>query len=131
MLVTSGVSAADEMSATATADAPNGFIWKSEVPDDSPFEQSETLTGVCFTGRHSDYFVGDTFYPSWASDGNLYSPWTDGVTDGVKCKSYSGNNAHTGHAVMKGDDPLQLTITNTSPPKRANARPYSGRYPAG
>jgi hypothetical protein len=131
MLVTSGVSAADEMSATATADAPKGFIWKSEVPDDSPFEQSETLTGVYFTGRHSDYFVGDTFYPSWASDGNLYSPWTDGVTDGVKCKSYSGNNAHTGHAVMKGDDPLNLIITNTSPPRRANARPYSGRYPAG
>ena len=52
---------------------------------------------------------GDTFYPSWASDGNLYSPWTDGHTDGVRCSS-GGNLANgfrTGHAVMTGDDPLE------------------------
>ena len=33
--------------------------------------------GVYFTGKHSDYYCGDTFYPSWATDGNLYSPWTE------------------------------------------------------
>jgi len=36
-------------------DAKNGFVWKSAIPDDCPFEQSQTLTGIFFTGRHSDY----------------------------------------------------------------------------
>ncbi|MFC2098476.1 hypothetical protein ACFLSP_01895 [Bacteroidota bacterium] len=110
---------------------PDGFIWKSAVPDDCPFVMSKTLTGVYFTGRHSDYRAGDTFYPCWASDGNLYSPWTDGRTDGIHCSSGGGDSARTGHAVMKGDDPLNLEIKNTSLPKYASARPYRGRYPAG
>lgn len=110
-----------------------GFIWKSAVPEDSPFEQSEELAAVFFTGRHSDYECGDTFYPSWASDGNLYSPWTDGTTDGLKISSGGDlkNGFKTGHAIMKGDDPLKLVITNTSPPKQAMAAPYRGRYPCG
>lgn len=110
---------------------PTGFVWKSEVPEGCPFEQSDLFNRVYFTGRHSDCRCGDTFYPSWASDGNLYSPWTDGTTDGVMCKSYSEDEAHTGHAVMKGRDPLNLIIKNTSAPKHAGALPYRGRYPAG
>jgi len=113
--------------------APTQFEWKSEVPENCPFEQSKVLTGIVFTGKHSDYQCGDTFYPSWASDGNMYSPWTDGVTDGIRCAS-GGNLAkgfRTGHAVMIGDDPLKLEIKNTSPPKKAHARPYRGRYPCG
>jgi len=109
----------------------SGFIWNSPVPDDCPFEMSPTLTGIYFTGRHSDYRAGDTFYPSWASDGNLYSPWTDGTTDGIECISWNGDSARTGHAIMVGDDPLTLEIRNTSAPKHASARPYGGRYPAG
>ncbi len=112
-------------------DAANGFVWKSVIPEDCPFERSKTLTGIFFTGRHSDYRCGDTFYPCWASDGNLYSPWTDGKTDGIVSVSGRGENAHTGHAMMIGDDPLKLVIKNTSPPKKASAKPYSGRYPAG
>lgn len=111
----------------------NGFVWPSVIPADCPFPRSTTLTGVYFTGRHSDYHCGDTWYPSWASDGNLYSPWTDGKTDGMNC--YSGDlpkhGAKTGHAVMIGDDPLRLIVTNTSPPKEAWAKPYRGRYPCG
>jgi hypothetical protein len=129
LILTVGVSAASGADTHKKTD--KGFIWKSEVPEDSPFEQSETLTGVYFTGRYSDYYVGDTFYPSWASDGNLYSPWTDGKTDGVTSWSVGGARARTGHAVMKGDDPLNLIIKNTSPPKGASALPYAGRYPAG
>jgi len=113
------------------ADAQNGFVWKSVLPDDCPFEQSKTLTGMSFTGRHSDYHCGDTWYPCWASDGNLYSPWTDGKTDGIACGSGGGENARTAHAVMVGDDPLKLIIKNTSPPKAASAKPYNGRYPCG
>jgi hypothetical protein len=97
------------------AHSSEGFTWDSVVPDDCPFDRSPTLTGVFFTGRHSDYRCGDTFYPSWASDGNLYSPWTDGTTDGVRCSSGGSltTGFHTGHAVMIGDDPLTLIIKST------------------
>ena len=124
-----GISAANDKN--TPADAKNGFAWKSDIPDDCPFEQSQTLTGIFFTGRHSDYHCGDTFYPSWASDGNLYSPWTDGTTDGIGCSSGAGKDAQTGHAAMIGDDPLKLVIKNTSPPKAGSAKPYNGRYPCG
>ena len=126
-----GVLAAGEKS--ESAGKADGFEWKSEVPKGCPFEQSKTLTGIYFTGRHSDYKCGDTFYPSWASDGNQYSPWTDGITDGVRCSSGGGlgRGFRTGHAVMIGDDPLTMTIKNTSPPKQAMATPYRGRYPCG
>ena len=130
-IITVGVSAASHKN--RPTDIINGFEWKSDVPKDCPFEQSETLTGIFFTGRHSDYHCGDTFYPCWASDGNMYSPWTDGVTDGVRCTS-GGSLARgfrTGHAVMRGDDPVSLTIRNTSAPKRGLAAPYRGRYPCG
>lgn len=112
-------------------ETPEAFVWQSQIPDDCPFEQSELFNRIYFTGRHSDYHCGDTFYPSWASDDNLYSPWTDGTTDGIKCASSRAKDAQTGHAVMIGDDPLNLTIQNTSPPKTASALPYKGRYPAG
>jgi len=107
------------------------LVWSDPPPPDCPFEPSPTLGGVLFTGRHSDYHCGDTFYPSWASDGHLYSPWTDGTTDGVGCSSGQGANAQTGHAVLIGDDPLKLTIRNTSAPKVGSALPYQGRYPCG
>ncbi|MGB2864937.1 MAG: hypothetical protein WBC05_16540, partial [Sedimentisphaerales bacterium] len=54
------------------------LLWPSEPPEDIPFEQSKELAGILFTGVHSDYRAADTWYPSWASDDNLYSPWTDG-----------------------------------------------------
>jgi len=121
--------AAGETDRTLPADG-KGVAWESSVPSDCPFPRSPSLTGLFFTGRHSDYRCGDTFYPSWASDGNLYSPWTDGKTDGVDCQSWQVP-AKTGHAVMIGDDPLKLEIHNTSPPKEGAAAPYTGRYPAG
>ena len=83
------VSAASDQNTPAAA--VNGLAWKSAIPDDCPFERSPTLTGIFFTGRHSGYHCGDPFYPSWASDGNLYSPWTAaartkklGAPDGIR-----------------------------------------------
>ena len=125
--------AADDANAGRDSTAPTGFVWPSAIPADCPFPRSTNFTGLYFTGRHSDYHCGDTWYPSWASDGNLYSPWTDGTTDGVHCYSCDlpEHGAKTGHAVMIGDDPLRLIVTNTSPPKEALAKPYKGRYPCG
>lgn len=129
-MVVGMAAAADKNPPTA---AKNGFAWKSDIPADCPFPRSATLTGVLFTGRHGDYHCGDTIYPTWAGDGNLYTPWTDGKTEGLTCDSGGGlkNGFRTGHAVLSGDDPLNLTIKNTSPPKRALAAPYRGRYPCG
>ena len=45
--------------------------------------------------------------------------------------SSKGAKAKTGHAVMIGDNPLNLELRNTSPPKVASALPYQGRYPGG
>src|SRR5512143_934654 len=84
------------------------FIWPSEPPQDCPFEPSKDIVGIAFLGVHSDYRVADTWYPSWASDGNLYSPWTDGSApraDGSRENSNSGTgkDATTGQAVLIGD----------------------------
>jgi len=118
------------LAGTATsAEAPKD--WPSEPPKDCPFEPSKDLTGIRFTGVHSDYHCGDTWYPSWASDGNLYSPWTDGRTEVVGAYSGKGELAETGQAVLIGDDPLQLKIANTAPLQIASALPYLGRYPCG
>ena len=49
-------------------------VWPSQPPAEIPFEASKELTGIAFTGRHAQYEHADTWYPSWAADGNLYSP---------------------------------------------------------
>jgi hypothetical protein len=107
-----------------------GFVWPNQPPKDCPFKQSEQFNGVYFTGRHEDRNYGDTWYPTWADDGNLYSPWTDGTTEGIGSFSI-GSGATTGQAVMIGDDPQHLTIKNTAPPQKADPQPYQGRYPCG
>ena len=117
--------------ATGDIASDKGGVWPSVPPEGCPFAPSPDLQGIRFTGVYSDYHCGDTWYPSWASDGNLYSPWTDGNTDGVGSYSGKGEDAETGNAVMKGDDPLHLEIINTAPPQVASALPYLGRYPCG
>jgi hypothetical protein len=58
-------------------------LWRSEPPPDCPFKASESFSGVEFSGRNANYTGADTWYPSWAADGNMYSTWTDGKTDGM------------------------------------------------
>lgn len=43
-----------------------------DAPDGCPFPPSEVISGVEFTDRHACYTNADTWYPSWAADGNLY-----------------------------------------------------------
>lgn len=116
-----------------TVDAPEvrqGFgMWPSTPPADCPFPQSETFVGVSFTSRHAEYTNADTWYPSWASDGNLYSPWTDGKVNDTSCFS-GGRKAATGHATILGDDPLHLKIVDEGV-FRSDPYPYAGRYPCG
>ena len=104
-------------------------VWPSEPPADCPFPPSATLTGLRFTGRHAEYVNADTWYPSWAADGKLYSPWTDGNVNGLNSGS-AGHEATTGYATILGDDPLKLRVVNQGVYKSA-PDPYPSRYPCG
>jgi len=104
-------------------------VWKSEPPAGCPFEPSKDIKGIAFSGRYATYTDADTWYPSWADDGNMYSGWTDGEIGKESCHSSGGAKAHTGNAKIIGDDPLNLIIQSlgTQP---ASALPYGGRYPS-
>lgn len=103
------------------------LTWASQPPQDCPFPRSEPLTGVAFTGRQRRYTNADTWYPSWASDGKMYSPFADGRVD----EFYTmWNEKTTGQARIEGDDPLNLTVTPPGLTQAAPA-PYGGRCPCG
>ncbi len=110
------------------------FIWKSEIPAGCPFPQSKDLKGIKFLGIKSGFHVADTWYPVWAEDGNLYSPYTDGrcprLDGSSENSNSSGENATTGHAVIEGDDPLNIKVYSLGLSK-ASPLPYQGRYPCG
>jgi len=110
---------------------PAGQVWPSQPPPDCPFSKSTAITGIAFTGRHIhyDHDLGDTWFPSWAADGNMYSPWTDGKVGNVSSGS-GGRKATTGHATIVGNDPLYLKITDAGI-YPGDPDPYLGRYPCG
>jgi len=100
--------------------------WFNQIP----VEQSEDFAAIGFTGKHSKYTRADTWYPTWASDGNMYSPWTDGFIGDEQCISYNRDKAHTGQAKIIGDDPMNLQVISLGK-TLGSALPYQGRYPAG
>ncbi len=103
-------------------------VWISEPPAGCPFEKSPGIAAIAFTRKYISYTDADTWYPSWASDGNMYSGWTDGEIILESCQSSGKNKARTGSAKIIGDDPLNLQITSLGT-ESASALPYSGRYP--
>ena len=114
----------------------NLYFWETAAPEDIPFAQSEEFSEIAFTGLYKNYTQADTWYPSWAEDGNLYSPYTDGAVDGIQSISDGGwkeqgaENTGTGQAVISGDDPMNLEVRSLGVEK-ADASPYLGRYPCG
>jgi hypothetical protein len=116
--------------ADASAAAPVSRVWPDNAPVDCPFPKSSEFSGIEFTGRHAEYTQADTWYPSWASDGNLYSPYTDGTADPLpKCVS-AAPIYNTGCARIEGDNPLALKVIPLGIRKVPGA-PYKGRYPCG
>jgi hypothetical protein len=103
-------------------------VWVSATPDDCPFKKSNNFSAIAFTGKHVSYTDADTWYPSWASDDNMYSGWADGEIGFENTQSSGGAMATTGNAKIVGDDPLNLKVSSlgTQP---ASALPYGGRYP--
>ena len=124
--------AAEQRESEARAPEPAigpGHVWPCEPPADCPFEPTKAITAFVFTGRHAEYTKADTWYPSWAADGNLYSPWTDGSVNGLASNS-AGKNAATGQAKILGDDPLNLKVVEQAVYK-SDPSPYGSRYPCG
>lgn len=106
------------------------FIWKSLPPDNCPVEISNDLNSVMFTGRGRVYGGADTWYPTWASNDTMYSPWTDGTVDGVSSNSSNGPNSTTGSGRIIGNDPMNLQIEKLGL-FTSSSLPYVGRYPCG
>lgn len=126
---------------------PKPWIWPSEPPSDCPFEQSKEWVGIALTSNFRHYPAGDTWYPSWAANDTLYSPWTDGtaprldggiewsISDGfydrvTHQRTTTYRNATTGQAMLAGDDPLHLMMISLGTVE-ASPIPYGGRYPCG
>jgi len=103
-------------------------VWESDPPADCPFEQSKDIIGIAFTRQYVSYTDADTFYPSWASDDNMYCGWTDGEIGPESCQSGGGERAHTGIVKIEGNDPMNLKVTSLGL-LAASALPYGGRYP--
>ena len=103
-------------------------IWKSAAPEGCPFEPSRDIAAAAFTRNYVAYTDADTWYPSWAPDGAMYSGWTDGEIAEESVHS-NGKRARTGNAKIVGDDPLRLSVTSLGS-EAASPEPYGGRYPS-
>jgi hypothetical protein len=114
----------------------NLYFWETGLPDSIPFEVSQVLLEIGFTGRYCNYTTADTWYPTWAAYGNLYSPYTDGAVEGILSISAGDwqeqgpENTTTGQALITGEDPMNLEVKSLGVEK-ADAAPYRGRYPCG
>jgi len=128
LLLAAGCGHQNSVKTAGTSQRPSVSVWPSEPPSGCPFPLSNEITGIAFTGRHREYEHADTWFPSWAANGNLYSPYADGSVEGVRVAS-KGPAPTTGQAVSMGDDPLTLTIQSLGVHPES-ALPYLGRYPA-
>lgn len=54
------------------------FKWADNTPEGCPIPRSQEYSEIVFSGRYANYTNADTWYPSWAEDDCMYSPWTDG-----------------------------------------------------
>lgn len=101
--------------------------WPSSPPRGIPFQNSTAFAGVSFTSRFKCYAGADRWFPSWAADGQLYSPYSDGSLDNIRSNTLS-TEATTGMARIEGDDPLNLKLSSLGV-FMSRPWPYSGRYP--
>lgn len=96
-----------------------------------PFSPIAFIQRDFLTGNYTNYKNENTFYPSWASDGNLYCTWADGFIDEDECHSYLRDGVtQTGQIKIVGEDPFQLQLINLGH-MDASPEPYEGRYPSG
>lgn len=108
----------------------NPTSWgNNHLPDDSGLSLSDTFGGISFTGRYASYTNADTWYIIYATDGTMYSSFTDG--------SVSGQDTHSPNpwcGKIVGNDPLSLMVSVVGERVNHNrnekiANRY-GRYPS-
>lgn len=127
---------------------------KENIPDNggSPLPQSESYAGIRHTGHLRIYEEADTWYPTWAKNGRLYTPYADGHACGetIYCtwspstEKFFRNlgegaperpqdferEVEAGHAIIDGEDPDHLKIQVL--PKYTQISPrFHGSYPCG
>ncbi|CAF3869695.1 unnamed protein product, partial [Rotaria sp. Silwood1] len=123
------------ISQARTACDPNEYIlwYNTIVPDNFPLPLSEDLSAYLYAPDcASRYATADTWFVSWANDDLLYSAFTDGMVDDTTSSSgatYPNSNTTTGHAIIMGSNPLNLTIISPGI-FESNTGPYTGRYPS-
>jgi hypothetical protein len=100
------------------------IFWPNQPPVGMPFARSARFRGATFTGPYADYEYADTWYPSWGSDGRLYSTYMDGWC-GRKL-AHGAPPVVMGTAVISGRDPLHLRIACSG--ITAPGTGYDGRY---
>ncbi len=78
------------------------YEWENNIPEDCPFERSEDILKVMFTGRYANYTGADTWYLQSGGDG---------VMEGFATNSNIRSKA-VGQARITGHDPLNLRFEN-------------------
>ena len=108
----------------------NWTAWgNSRLPRKCPLTLSRRYGGISFTGRYATYTNADTWYFISATDGTLYSCWTDGAVNGQGTGSPNPWSAR-----ITGSDPLRLGVSTVG--KRISHHgnellpPNFGRYPS-
>eukprot|EP01084_Bolivina_argentea_P068325 124373_1 len=120
------------------------ITWENNPPSSIPFEKSSDIIGWEYLNNSIYNYGGqsvaaDTWYPTWSSNGNLYTPFTDGtiiLSNNKSITSMSGSgsnpsyNSTTGFVTVSGNNVsnLQLISGGTF---TASTYPYRGRYPCG
>ncbi|CAF1320733.1 unnamed protein product [Rotaria sordida] len=95
---------------------PNEYrLWvNTTVPNNFPLPFSEDLSTYLYAPDcASRYESADTWFVSWAADDLLYSAFTDGTVGNISSSSGAAHpniNTTTGHAIIMGSNPLNLTI---------------------
>ncbi|MEA2700219.1 MAG: hypothetical protein QOI66_4490 [Myxococcales bacterium] len=102
----------------------SAFHWQNSPPAGSPFSPSTAIHELIFTGRHAMYGAADTWFPTWGSDDNLYSPFTYGTVNGLDAGS------RFAWAKIQGTDPMALTISKVGTIEVGEPGNYYGAFPA-
>ncbi len=84
----------------------NWTSWgNNRLPKDCPLPLSKAFGGVSFTGRYASYTGADTWYPIYATDGTIYSCFTDGEVNG----KWVGTPNPCAAKIL-GNEPLDLAV---------------------